>query len=495
MINRQTERSGARCSGTRKTLIGLFLVGVFCLLVFQPQRAAMLDEEPVSELQSRYLTNDRLNRLRSSQGIRALTISPELGSAAQAHARYMASVRELTGQEKPKEAGFTGILARDRALYAGYRGVSVLEAAERGVSSYQGLLEEALHDPAYRYALLHPDYDEVGYGIQGDYAGILLGRSGTAERGTVMVSYPYAGQQEVRNCYLSRLQSVPEEVRNRVNRAQIGEPITFTCYLPHAQAVELRKVSLTLTDMRREVPVPLFIVLPQENYDLPQMLTAYPLEQYLSDTQYEASLSCEVWSEGVLVAEVNETWLFTSSGPDSLGEVSRLESLLAMSEIFKVSEEPLDTWPQKYYTDYRYYRTQSEVCTIYRLAEEGVLAPDTEGELRPAEGVTRAQTVIWMMRMLRQYKSQLYYSVTLDYSDTFEDINRAGEEGAQAIQRAYQLRLVQGQGGGMFSPDVYITQAEFRAWTAALQSLIARSEEQPVPSGPGDEPTEVDLQE
>ena len=160
MINKQTRMSGALRSGMRKTLIGFILVGVFCLFICRPGGVATLEEEPVSELQSRYLTNDRLNRLRTSQGMRTLTIVQELGNAALAHAEYMASARELTAQEKPGEALFTGIIARDRALYAGYRGVSVLEVVGRGVSSYQDLLEEALHDPGYRYALLHPDYDE-----------------------------------------------------------------------------------------------------------------------------------------------------------------------------------------------------------------------------------------------------------------------------------------------------------------------------------------------
>lgn len=115
---------------------------------------------------------------------------------------------------------------------------------------------------------------------------------------------------------------------------------------------------------------------------------------------------------------------------------------------------------------------------VYRLLEEGVLNFRTDGEtLESAEGITREQMAVWMMKLLRKYEKTLYYSVHLDYENTFEDINKCSAEGKIAVQRAYLMGLVQDQGGGKFSPGVFITRTEFETWLSALQELLETAAE------------------
>ena len=45
------------------------------------------------------------------------------------------------------------------------------------------------------------------------------------------------------------------------------------------------------------------------------------------------------------------------------------------------------------------------------------------------------------------------------------------------MQRAYLMGLVQDQGGGKFSPGVFITRTEFETWLSALQELLETAAE------------------
>ncbi|MBQ7064583.1 MAG: S-layer homology domain-containing protein [Firmicutes bacterium] len=388
-----------------------------------------------TELQIRYLTNDRLNELRNALGLRTLSIQAQLGRAATAHAAYMSRQRRAEGHEKRENAGFTGLEAMDRAAYAGYQGEMVLEVDAGRVADYDQMLTQMLHDPYSRYILLHPGVDSIGYGIDKEYGVMLLGDSSGTDWAPISISYPYPGQQEVGNCYLSRLREVPEEVRVRNLRGQIGEPITFTVYYPNAARVQLRELHFSLTDTRRGETVECYLSLPQDSYQLVQSLVAYPQALYLSDTRYEASLQCEIWCEGRLLEMLDRTWSYTSSGPDSIGEVSRLEVLRTLQQIFRLEELPFEA-------------------------------------TSPDEGTRREQMAIWMINLIRTYCRELYHEVVLDYRETFSDINKCSNEGRAAVQRAYQLGLVTDQGGGMFSPDVYITKTEFESWIQVLEARI-----------------------
>lgn len=427
---------------------------------------------------SRYRANDSLNSLRNALGLRTLAMDKALGSAAQAHTDYM--YRALTsGQtERTDKEAFTGVDPLDRALYAGYGGQTVLEVCSGSTENYEQMLTVALHDPAWRYALLHPACASIGYGASSGYISMLLGVSDNLGWGPEAVFYPFAGQEEVGNCYLSRLQTVPDEVRLGSERGQIGEPVTFTYYVPNAQSLEARDVSFTLTETRTGRTLDCVIILPQDSFQLTQTIIAYPLSLYLSDTRYEAHLVCGLYAEGEKIADIDERWSYTSSGPDSIGEVSTLAALKRMCGIFGVSSEmfPANWKPEAEYSDYSFNPRIALSRQIYRLAEDGVMTPEENSRLLPQEGITRQQTAVWMMRMMRKYQSQEYYSVEMSYTATFQDINRCTEEGKDAVQRAYLLGLVSGQGGGVFSPDAYITEVEFETWMTALETMLAEAD-------------------
>ena len=454
----------------QKHLWVLLLILALCLVPVVS--AANGGEEPVTELQSRYRTNDALNGLRNNLGLKTLSIVSELRQAAQNHSYYMYSAKKAAGLEVQYAEGFTGVSAMDRVLYAGYDGQTVLEINANRTTDYTQMLKYALHDPAKRYALLHPGYDGVGYGITEDYGCVLLGSSKGAVWSDIMVMYPYAGQQEVGNCSLARLgDEVPSAVAQSTSRYLIGEPITITYYTPGGEPLEFRHVKFTLTDTKRGQEVGTSIVLPQEQFQLVQTMSVYPLEMYNTDTRYEVSFACEIWCNDELLTTVEQVWSYTSSGPDSIGEISRLDGLVRLAQIFGISQEAYEKSPENQFRDYAYNAQSPESILVYHLAQGAIV--DAGNTLLPNEGVAREQMAVWMMRLLRQNHRELYDSIALTYDDTFEDINECStDEVKAAVQRAYMLGLVKDQGGGKFSPTVYITRTEFESWMTALEDLL-----------------------
>ena len=446
---------------------------VLAAAVLSLAASGVMAAEQEDELSSRYSANDELNELRNSLKLKTLEVDAALGNAASSHAAYMAVNRRVSENEKVSARGFTGITALDRARYAGYGGRLVLEVNAGRCENYAELLTRALHVPLLRYALLYPGASSAGYGIQGEYASILLGVQET-QWTDQMVAYPYPGQQKVGNSLLSYLGQIPEEVRQAGRWYMLGEPITFTYYTQDGAELEFRNVEFHLTDTKRGKEVAVYMETPQEQFRMAQTLTFYPLETYNTDTRYEVSLQCEVWRQDEFLTEVKENWSYTSSGPDSIGEVSRLDALKELTEVFQVSSEPLENLPEQELMDYPYDAQNADSVRIYRLLQTYVLRDKERTVLRAAEGVTREQMAIWMMRMLMQYERDLYYSVTLRFDTTFQDIDKCSAEGKTAVQRAYLLGLVQDQGGGTFSPGVYITRSEFEVWLKALAEFIAQ---------------------
>lgn len=451
---------------------------LLCLLLSLTVLPAHAEEEPVTELQSRYRAMDTLNELRTGLGLRTVTIVPELNDMAQNHSRYMNQNKEFSFLEKPANLGFTGITALDRMIYSGYEGQYAMEIRSLRAKDYAGMLQEALYDPYQRYVLLHPGCDGIGFGLEKDYASVVLGSGKNTGWTDGLVVYPFPGQQEVGNCSLRLLSQVPDEVREASSRNQIGEPVTIVYYTPGFEELEFRSVRFTLTDTKRSREVPVYCLLPQDNSLLSQTLIVYPLELYNTDTRYEVNVSFQVFAGEVYLGQTEQSWSYTSSGPDSIGEVSRVEALGKLARLFEVSQEPLEEEPEVQFADYPYDPSRTQNLLVYRLLEEGILNFRTDGQtLEAAEGTTREQMAVWMMKMLRKYEKTLYYSVHLDYENTFEDINKCSAEGKIAVQRAYLMGLVQDQGGGKFSPGVFITRTEFETWLAALQELLQTAAE------------------
>lgn len=450
------------------------MLGVILSLAAVPASA----QEPLTELQGRYRAADELNELRTGMGLRTMTVVPELNDMARDHSAYMSQNKTLSPLEKPQNAGFTGISVLDRMGYSGYDGQFALELRLLGEEDYNAVIRQALRDPYQRFMLLHPSADGIGFGMEKEYCAIVLGGRDYAAGNDTLVSYPYAGQQEVGNCALRLLTQVPDEVRESSSRYQIGEPVTVSYYTSAYDELEFHNVRVTLTDTKKSRQVPVYCQLPQDNPPLGQTMILYPLELYNTDTRYEVELFFQVFAGKEKLADIQQNWSYTSSGPDSIGEVSRVEALGTLGRMFGLSQEALPQEPDLQFTDYAYDSSHPQSVMVYRLLEEDILNLKTDGqELEAAEGTTREQMAIWMMKMLRKYQKTLYYSVHLDYEDTFEDINKCSAEGKIAVQRAYLMGLVQDQGGGRFSPDVFITRTEFEAWLAALQELLSAAVE------------------
>lgn len=458
---------------------GRFLALLLVLILICPPARVRAEAETMTELQDRYGAMDALNRLRTGLGLRTLSMDGALNEAAGAHSAYMDSHRSLSSLERQQEPGFTGVTPIDRMYYTGFSGQSAYELTAYRTEDYETMLEEALHDPYRRYMLLYPGCDSIGFGRRGDYSDVLLGCGDDLSWKDTLALYPYPGQQEVGNCFLRQLSEPPSEVREASIRSQIGEPVTVTYYSAGNASVEFRELKVTFTDTKRGREVGFFSILPQDHPKLPNTLMIYPLEPYNADTRYEITLSAQVYREDEWIADIEQKWSYTSSGPDSIGEVSRWEALMALAEAFQVPAEPLTEEPAEVFRDYAYDAEDPASCQIYWMLEKGVLRKQSDGSaLEAEEGITREQMAIWMMRLLRVCDAGLYYAERLDYSDTFEDINRCSAEGKTAVQRAYLLGLVQDQGGGKFSPDAYITRTEFDEWLTALSGLLETAEEE-----------------
>ena len=143
---------------------------------------------------------DRLNEVRTAMGLRALTWSDSLASAAQKHADYQRVNNQQGHGEIPGLANYAATGYGDRAAMAGFTGTLVGEVIIGGnaqtAQDGRSLMDALLTAPGHRFVLLGHEFTEAG-------TGALPLTTNVGQRGSVfnaadrVSAYPYNGQTNV----------------------------------------------------------------------------------------------------------------------------------------------------------------------------------------------------------------------------------------------------------------------------------------------------------
>lgn len=112
-----------------------------------------------------------VNQYRTSQGLGALNLDPDLDSAAQAHAADMAARGVLS------HTGSDGSSAGDRVLRVGYRYREYAENIAQGQASVAETVQSWIDSPGHRANMLLPAVADLGVGFaEGQPTGRVPGR-------------------------------------------------------------------------------------------------------------------------------------------------------------------------------------------------------------------------------------------------------------------------------------------------------------------------------
>lgn len=101
---------------------------------------------------------ERINEVREARDLPAVALEVRLGTAAQSHARDMASTGRL------EHTGDAGETLEDRLRGSGYAYVQAAENIAAGQPSPAALIDDWLASPGHRENLLDPNVSEIGLG-------------------------------------------------------------------------------------------------------------------------------------------------------------------------------------------------------------------------------------------------------------------------------------------------------------------------------------------
>ena len=150
-----------------------------CALPPEETRAAQSEAAAPGIAQIRSGLLVKINAFRAGKGLGALSLSPALNAAAQAHAQDMAARATLT------HTGADGSDVGDRAGRAGYRFHEIAENVAQGQASVDAVMISWEKSPGHRANMLLPGVTDLGVGyaegpatgnIPGHYWVIVLGR-------------------------------------------------------------------------------------------------------------------------------------------------------------------------------------------------------------------------------------------------------------------------------------------------------------------------------
>lgn len=150
----------------RGVLIGLALLVAGCVTAVPEQRA------PVAEVASQGagVSAPSLNAYRAANGLPGLTRSAALQRAAEAHARDMARMGDMT------HTGSDGSSVGDRVKRQGYRFGRVAENIAETGRGADRVMELWIASPPHRRNMLLRDVTQYGLAQSGDYWALVVGR-------------------------------------------------------------------------------------------------------------------------------------------------------------------------------------------------------------------------------------------------------------------------------------------------------------------------------
>ena len=413
-------------------------------------RAALSDDAATLEASEKYNAAQAIGQIRKNVGLSALSQDPNLDEAADNHSTYMEKAALVTFEELPGDALYTGGYPSDRAHYAGYSSPFVMEYDNFRMVSYADFLDWSLKDPYLRTSLLSPQYSGIGFGRSGYYYCMMLGGSGY-EGNSLITAYPYAGQEEVPGVELVDLSHVPEGIEGTAGTS-VGLPVTIQYYAPQAQDLRFEQIEAQILDSERGKELEFITIAPQDEDGIWNTLILFPTHNYTSSTRYTVSVSFDVYDGDTLLEKIKEKWSFTSVGPDFMGGVRRDTVLKDLMLALSAPQELIDE-------------------RVAALSE-------------PDSYTTREQAVVWMIDLLNECVPEVMSTITVDYKETYEDINQCEEEARDKVQMAYQMRLIEDQGRGILNPKALMSRAELERILNRLQTRFTphwtEEEQEPV---------------
>ena len=410
-----------------KIFLLIFTMVIVCMFVYMDKQtsAAESDDSAAQEASEKYEAVSEINVIRQKLGLSVLNSATLLDEMAEYHSNYMLSEGSTSFIETPGENGYTGAYPADRAAYVGYEGLYVMEYDNYRMVSYSEFIEWCLQDPYLRSSLLSPTYNSIGFGRDGYYYCMVLGGDGYTGDALTTV-YPYAGQTDVSGVTVAELSSVPESLELNVSQT-IGVPITIHYYAEDLYDCVFENIEVSvMTEDGDEAEMTW--IRPQDDEGIWNTLILFPSSSYQSSTKYTVSVSFDVYQDDEKVGSVDETWSFSTSGPDSIGSMKR-------SEVMETLLEALEAGDLQYE---QYLETLAD----------------------PDDYCTREEAVAMMIDLLEACAPEIMETITIDYSDTFEDINDCSDEYQEKVQKAYQMLLISDQGRGIFNPQALVTPGE-----------------------------------
>ncbi|MDM8559317.1 CAP domain-containing protein [Candidatus Parabeggiatoa sp. HSG14] len=136
-----------------------FIITLLLVFAGGTTQAAFFDPADLSQAYT------YLNQIRDRAGMTGFSQNSQLEAAAFNHANYLADNFMIGHYETEGTPGFTGIQVRERAIFTGYRSLSVSENVssgdDTGIKSIDSLMSAIYH----RFGFLSFDKNEVGIGI------------------------------------------------------------------------------------------------------------------------------------------------------------------------------------------------------------------------------------------------------------------------------------------------------------------------------------------
>lgn len=460
-----------RCIGV------IAIVMAFCFVCSKSSYSGALEHSGTEKerIAQQYEALESINRIRVSMGLQAFVMDDSLKAMAESHCRYMNAVKSVSFEEVADNEFYTGAYPLDRGVYFEYNKDYISEYNQQRMASYSKCVEWCIQDPYQRTQLLSPEYTDIGFGKDGNYYSIEIGGNGYTGD-SLLLMYPYAGQQAVDNLTMAELKTIPESLD--LNESQsIGIPITIQYYNAGFWELSFKNIRAELVDTKKGERIELIAIAPQDEDSIRNTLVLFPTERYQANTGYTVSVRFDVWYKDVMLESIDEKWAFKSAGPDFMGEVDRKNAIISLAEALQIPvgeiEEPDILFE---YNDVK--QNQEEYALLYKLKQDGVLSTN-ERVFQPQEFTTREQAVVWLMDMLKIYAPGMLERVELNYKDTYADINKCSTNAMDAVQMAYQLGFIEDQGQGIFNPKVMITKAEMDELTEKVKKTVRISWPEP----------------
>lgn len=228
----------------------LVVIGALAvLLLVSAQARSGPSEEPASSALS------TLNAIRRHMGLPMFRVDARLHAAATAHSRYR-SLNQSAGEsfhvETRGREGYSSADPFERMRFHGYRGEP---AAENGMAYFGtegNAIEGWLAAPYHRFAMLHPEYRDIGLGYAGGAdawfvtANFGYGVNPQVDERPRIVCYPANGQTGVPTSWTEPESPNPLRIHRAAQPA--GYVVSFSYFSGFDPEIRLLEAALKTTD-------------------------------------------------------------------------------------------------------------------------------------------------------------------------------------------------------------------------------------------------------